>query len=118
MFAAFLRATLLVVLGSWVYAQDVKIEPRARRTSVTIPAGVPRVDLHVDVPLVLIPVHVTTPLGASVTNLDQENFRLFEDNAEQKITHFAKEDAPTSIGLLFDASGSMRNKMRKSLEAA
>src|SRR5712692_1436540 len=78
----------------------------------------PRPDLRVDVPLVLIPAQVTTSLGASVTSLNQENFRLFEDGAEQKITHFASEDAPLSVGLLFDASGSMRDKMRKSFEAA
>ena len=35
---------------------------------------------------------------------------------EQKVTHFAAEDAPISIGFLFDASGSMRNKIRKSTE--
>jgi Ca-activated chloride channel homolog len=78
----------------------------------------PRSDLQVDVPLVLIPAHVSTPLGAPVTNLTGENFRLFEDDVEQKITHFASEDAPVSVGLLFDASGSMRDKMRKSFEAA
>ena len=69
-------------------------------------------------PLALIPVHVTTELGASVTNLKQENFRIFEDGVEQKISNFSSEDAPVSIGLLFDASGSMRNKIRKSAEAA
>ena len=47
-----------------------------------------------------------------------EHFRLFEDNAEQKVTHFAKDDAPISIGLVFDTSGSMHNKIRKSSEAA
>src|SRR6266446_4363382 len=78
----------------------------------------PRSDLQVDVPLVLIPAHVSTPLGAPVTNLARENFRLFEDGVEQTITHFASEDAPVSVGLLFDASGSMRDKMRKSFEAA
>jgi VWFA-related protein len=76
-----------------------------------------RPDLRVDVPLVLIPAHVSTPLGTPVNSLTRENFRLFEDGVEQKITHFANEDAPVSIGLLFDTSGSMRDKIRKSLEA-
>jgi Ca-activated chloride channel family protein len=78
----------------------------------------PRPDLRVDVPLVLIPAQVTTSLGAPVTSLNRESFRLFEDDAEQTITHFASEEAPLSIGLLFDASGSMHDKMRKSFEAA
>ena len=43
---------------------------------------------------------------------------MFEDNAEQKVTHFAKDDAPISIGLVYDTSGSMHNKIRKSSEAA
>ena len=52
-----------------------------------------------------------------MTNLTRENFALIEDNAKQTITHFSKDDAPLSVGLLFDSSGSMRNKMLKSAEA-
>jgi len=77
----------------------------------------PPARLRVDSSLVLIPVHVTTPDGVSVTNLTRENFALIEDNAKQTITHFSKDDAPLSVGLLFDSSGSMRNKMLKSAEA-
>src|ERR1700690_3986674 len=47
--------------------------------------------LRVDTSLVLVPVHVTTRLGVSVTDLDRTNFQVFEDNEEQTITHFAKE---------------------------
>jgi hypothetical protein len=85
---------------------------------VVASAGEPRADLRVDVPLVMIPVHVTTPLGVSVTGLKKEKFRLFEDGVEQKVTHFSNDDAPLSVGFLLDASSSMRNKMRKSVEAA
>jgi Ca-activated chloride channel homolog len=74
--------------------------------------------LRVDTSLVLVPVHVTNPLGFSVTDLNKSNFQLFEDNVEQTITHFAKDDAPLSIGLVFDASASMHNKLHKSSEAA
>lgn len=74
--------------------------------------------LHIDSSLVLIPVQVSTDNGASVTQLRKENFRIFEDGVEQKITHFAMDDAPISIGILFDSSGSMQNKMHKSIEAA
>src|SRR5580704_17669158 len=115
MSASFLRTTLLlfsVLSFGQTGSFKVNIEPRFR------PEAIPAVDLRVDVPLVLIPVHVTTPLGASVNNLNKINFRIYEDTVEQTITHFASEDAPLSIGLLFDASGSMRNKMRQSSEAA
>ena len=80
--------------------------------------GVPETHLRVDSSLVLIPVQVTTSGGTSVTSLSQENFELFEEGVEQKITHFSQEDGPISIGLLFDSSGSMRNKVLQSSEAA
>lgn len=78
----------------------------------------PQANIRVDAALVLIPVHATTADGASVTSLSKENFRLFEDDVEQKITYFAKDDAPISLGLLLDTSGSMHNKIRRSSEAA
>lgn len=80
--------------------------------------SLPKADLRVDVPLVQIPAHVTTPLGFAVTNLNVQNFHLFEDGVEQRITHFSSEDAPASVGVLLDTSGSMRDKIRKSAEAA
>jgi Ca-activated chloride channel family protein len=79
---------------------------------------IPEARLRVDSALALIPVHVTTADGTSVTNLDRDKFQIFEDGVEQKITHFSKDDAPVSIGLVFDTSGSMTTKMRKSSEAA
>jgi Ca-activated chloride channel family protein len=97
---------------------EVTIVPRFRPASMPGRTEVPRPDLRVDSALVQIPVHVTTQAGTSVTTLDKTSFHLFEDNVEQRITHFTKEDGPISIGLLFDASGSMHNKMRKCTEAA
>ena len=82
------------------------------------PADSLPVNIRVDTTLVLIPAHVTSGGGASVTDLSKDNFRVSEDNVEQKITYFAKDDAPISIGVLLDTSGSMRNKMRRSSEAA
>lgn len=99
-------------------ADNVNIIPRSRGLAAKISENYPHADLRVDVPLVLIPAHVTTPAGISVPGLKKEDFRLFEDDVEQKIVHFSNEDAPLSIGLLFDASGSMETKMKKSWEAA
>ena len=83
-------------------------------TSIETPSAVVRVDSS----LVLVPVHVTTVVGAPVANLTRENFQIFEDGVEQKITQFAKDDAPVSVALVFDASGSMKNKLQRSAEAA
>jgi len=90
----------------------------ARPGSANGPIDVPQAHLRIDASLVLITVHVTTSAGTPVTCLRRENFRAFEDGAEQKITHFAMDDAPVSIGVLFDVSASMHDKMRKSVEAA
>jgi Ca-activated chloride channel homolog len=96
----------------------VIITPRIRFDAASATPNYPRTRLRVDSALVQIPVHVTTAAGASVTGLRQDNFRIFEDNVEQKIAHFSMEDAPISIGLLYDTSGSMQNKMRQASEAA
>jgi VWFA-related protein len=74
-------------------------------------------NLRTDSSLVVIPIHVTTGIGASVTTLQRENFRLIDDDVEQPIAHFDRDDAPISIGVLFDSSGSMRPRMLKAAEA-
>lgn len=84
---------------------------------ISLPAA-PDVALRADSSLVVIPAHVTTLTGASVTTLHKEDFRVLENDTEQTIASFAQEDAPVSIGFLFDASGSMLAKMPKALEAA
>ncbi|MBV9498367.1 MAG: VWA domain-containing protein [Acidobacteriaceae bacterium] len=76
------------------------------------------VDIRVERQLVLINVTVTDPLNRFVTGLEKQHFRLFEDKVEQIITHFSSEDAPISIGLVFDTSGSMGSKLQKSRQAA
>jgi len=96
---------------------DERVEIAARVPAKS-PTELPQAHLRVDMSLVLVPVHVTTPLGIAVMDLDKTNFQLFEDNVEQTITHFSQDDLPVSIGLLFDASGSMHNKLHKSSEAA
>jgi Ca-activated chloride channel family protein len=66
---------------------------------------------------VFIPVAVTDPKMRFVTGLRKENFKVFENETEQPITQFTREDAPLSVGIVFDTSGSMGNKIRKSREA-
>jgi Ca-activated chloride channel family protein len=77
----------------------------------------PKSSIRVDSTLVLIPVTVTDPLNRFVTGLEKENFRLFEDKVEQQLLQFSSEDAPISVGIVFDCSGSMGNKLEKSRQA-
>jgi VWFA-related protein len=52
-----------------------------------------------------------------VTGLEKTHFKVQEDKTEQEITQFGAEDAPLSLGLVFDASSSMGHKMSKAREA-
>ena len=74
--------------------------------------------LHMDVDLALVNVTVTDPYNRLVTGLESDNFRVFEDNVEQEVVTFSSEDVPISIGVIFDFSGSMANKVGKAREAA
>jgi Ca-activated chloride channel homolog len=67
--------------------------------------------------LVVIPVTVTDTLNRFVLGLQKEDFHLFEDGVEQNVAHFSGEDAPLSVGVLFDESGSMDYKLRTSRDA-
>jgi len=75
-------------------------------------------NIRIDTNLVLIPITVTTPLNQFVTGMEKENFKVFEDKVQQEIAYFASFDAPLSVGLVFDASGSMGSKLNKSRQAA
>ena len=97
--------------------EPVNIESRKPATPAARPDTRP-VDIRVEKQLVLINVTVTDPLNRFVTGLEKQHFRLYEDKVEQTITQFSSEDAPVSIGLVFDTSGSMGSKLQKSREAA
>jgi Ca-activated chloride channel homolog len=73
--------------------------------------------LRVDTTLVQIPVAVTDALNRFVLGLQKEDFHLLEDGVEQNVVHFSGEDAPLSVGLVFDESGSMDYKLRTSQAA-
>ena len=61
---------------------------------------------------------VTDPNDRLVTGLEKENFRVFEDGKEQEIATFSSEDVPISIGVIFDMSGSMSDKIGRARQAA
>jgi Ca-activated chloride channel family protein len=69
------------------------------------------------VDLVLVPVTITDPMDRLVTGLDKDNFQVFEGKEKQDIQHFSNEDAPVSVGIIFDMSGSMTDKIDRAREA-
>jgi Ca-activated chloride channel family protein len=73
--------------------------------------------LRAESTLVVIPVTVSDPSNRFVLGLQKDDFTLLEDGVPQKITQFAGEDAPLSVGLLVDTSGSMGEKLETSRKA-
>lgn len=71
-----------------------------------------------DVNLVVLHATVLDERGRFVSDLKQENFRVFEDKVEQKLSVFKREDVPVSVGLVIDNSGSMREKRERVNTAA
>jgi VWFA-related protein len=61
--------------------------------------------------MVLIPVTVTDYNGKTIEGLRAEDFNILDDQKRQQIVSFANEDAPCSVGLVLDISGSMRNTL-------
>ena len=57
--------------------------------------------------LVNLKVTVTDKYDRYVSGLSKKNFTVFDDDRQQEITYFSDEDAPASIGIVFDATGSM-----------
>jgi Ca-activated chloride channel family protein len=110
---------LAAVVGLLAQQPDVNLTPRVRPTKEPAPetATDKRAQIRVDTTLVLIPTTVTTMLGTFVTSLDKENFKLYEDKVQQEISTFSTQDAAMSIGIVFDTSGSMGEKLKKSREA-
>ena len=83
-----------------------------------LPANAIGQPLRRNVNLVLVPVTVMDPYDRLVTGLDADNFRIYENGVQQEITHFSEDDVPISIGLVFDASGSMADKINREKQAA
>jgi VWFA-related protein len=95
--------------------KDARVEITPRSLSRRPPAA--HGDIRLDVKLVLIPVTVTDRLGAPFPGLPAEAFRLFEDGVEQQLKYFSTQDAPVSLGIVFDASRSMAGKLEGSRAA-
>jgi Ca-activated chloride channel family protein len=70
-----------------------------------------------NVNLVLLDASVRDPHDGYVPGLQKENFRVTDDGKPQVITQFNSIDAPVTLGLVVDNSGSMRTKRDEVLQA-
>jgi VWFA-related protein len=81
--------------------------PAQRTSGSAEPASPQDQTIRVGVPLVNLYATVLDKKKSIVPNLDQTDFKIFEDKVEQKIVFFSRERTlPLSIGLVIDTSGS------------
>jgi len=109
----FLQAFFLFSVAA-VAQPEVSITPRQRQS-------IPEQDkpiMRINVRQVMVPAVVTDANNRLFRGLKAENFRLLEDGVEQKINSFSVEEVPLSMGIVFDASSSMKGKLEVSVAAA
>ena len=106
----------VVLLAPLALSGQVTIQPRPKPTPPE--DNKPKANIRVDTNMVLVPVTVCNPYNQPVTGLEKEHFKIFDDKVEQTIMHFSMDDEPVAVGLVFDVSGSMGNKLRESRLAA
>jgi Ca-activated chloride channel family protein len=73
--------------------------------------------IKLDTNLVNVIVSVTDPYGRFVTGLTQDHFEIYDEKVKQQIRHFSDEDAPISMGVIYDVSGSMKERITRSIRA-
>ena len=110
-----------MVLGAGVLFAQIPVQtappppPSDQQTTGNAQSGS---HIKVDVNLVVLHTTVLDDRGRFVEGLAQDNFRVYEDKVEQKLSVFKREDIPVSMGLVIDNSGSMRDKRPRVNEAA
>jgi len=103
------RLTLLVLVTTFTAAASDS--PRLFDTVPSRSASTnPPANIRINVDMALVPVMVLDPLGHNVRGLARENFRVIDGPAARPIVSFGQQDAPISVGLVFDCSRSMTSK--------
>jgi Ca-activated chloride channel family protein len=115
----YLAAAVVAIVGSgaWLSARSSQgqqpqpppvAEPQPPRQAPSFRAGVELVSLNVTV----------TEAGHYLTDLEQDNFSVFEDGVKQDVTFFNRTHLPIALAMLLDTSASMDTKLPTAQEAA
>ena len=107
-------ATLAAIMAASVTLASQQSQP----ASQTPPAQPPAPSIRVGVDLVSLNVTVTDPSAHYITDLQGENFSVFEDGVKQDVTLFSRTNLPIALALLLDTSASMETKLAVAQEAA
>jgi Ca-activated chloride channel homolog len=94
---------------------DKATETRVDDTKLQKPVKDDKVTLGTDI--VNVTISVTDSYGRFVTGLGKDHFEVFDDKVKQQIAHFTDEDAPVSLGIVYDVSGSMKERIGRSMKA-
>lgn len=114
---------LWVTAAAWVAPGQQQAEPASPSAGQPAKSGSqgsqPLAPIKVSVNEVIVPVTVTDEKGRFVSNLQQSDFRIFDEDQEQKISYFSREgNQPVVVGFLVDLSNSQRIQWNKFLESA
>jgi Ca-activated chloride channel family protein len=101
----------------WVLLSVICLLPAAPNSSGQTQSPQQRDQVKLEAKLVSLTVTVSDPLGRFVTGLQKKNFEVFDDGVEQEIAHFSDEDAPITLGFVYDVSGSMSNLEGQAFQA-
>jgi len=125
LFAFVLVATVLGFLSAQETLPQSTPEPPISPpiSTITVPPPPPPEDPNAfrvssEVELVLLDVSVKNGAGGFVSGLTKNDFRVFENKIEQKLTVFSAQDVPVTVGLVVDNSGSVRTKKPQIVTAA
>ena len=67
--------------------------------------------------LVSITLTASDSYGRFVTGLKKDNFQVYDNKVKQEIAHFTDDDAPLTLGIVYDVSGSMNDLTNRSFQA-
>jgi len=98
-------------------AQDKKPGKTSSPADAEAAPQKPDDNIQLKAKLVSLTVTVSDPLGRFVTGLDKRHFEVYDDGVKQEIAHFSDEDAPLTLGIIYDVSGSMEDLTLRSFMA-
>jgi Ca-activated chloride channel homolog len=106
-------ATLAAIMAASVTLGSQQAPPSSQA-----PQTPPAPSIRVGVDLVSLNVTVTDSAAHYITDLQDENFSVFEDGVKQDVTLFSRTNLPIALAILLDTSASMETKLAVAQEAA
>ena len=104
-----LVACMGVLLSGQAQQQQQQQPPAQEPQSFKFRTGVELVNVNAT---------VTDQSGRFVSGLSKDDFRIFDDEQAQAVTHFSAERVPVSLGIVLDTSGSMDGDKMRAAKAA